>query len=46
MAATACNGLGLAVAKDTGVKEVKDIRGKRVGVVVGSPALNQKACWR
>src|SRR5918992_527116 len=39
MAATACNGLGLAVAKDTGVKEVKDIKGKRVGVVVGSPAL-------
>ena len=41
MAATACNGLGLAVAKDTGVKEVKDIKGKRVGVVVGSPALTQ-----
>jgi TRAP transporter TAXI family solute receptor len=41
MAATACNGLGLAVARDTGVKEVKDIKGKRVGVVVGSPALTQ-----
>jgi TRAP transporter TAXI family solute receptor len=41
MTATACNGLGLAVAKDTGVKEVKDIKGKRVGVVVGSPALTQ-----
>ena len=41
MSATACNGLGLAVAKDTGVKEVKDIKGKRVGVVVGSPALTQ-----
>ena len=41
MAATACNGLGLAVAKDTGVKEVKDIKGKRVAVVVGSPALSQ-----
>jgi len=41
MAATACNGLGLAVAKDTGVKEVKDIKGKRVAVVVGSPALTQ-----
>lgn len=41
MAATACNGITLAVAKDTGVKEVKDIRGKRVGVVVGSPALTQ-----
>ena len=31
MAATACNGLGLAVAKDTGVKEIKDLRGKRLG---------------
>ena len=41
MAATACNGLGLAVARDTGVKEVKDIKGKRVGIVVGSPALTQ-----
>ncbi len=41
MAATACNGLGLAVAKDTGVKEVKDLKGKRLGIVVGSPALTQ-----
>ena len=41
MAATACNGLSLAVAKDTGVKEVKNLRGKRIGVVVGSPALTQ-----
>jgi TRAP transporter TAXI family solute receptor len=41
MAATACNGLGLAVAKDTGVKEVKDLKGKRLGIVVGSPALSQ-----
>ena len=41
MAATACNGITLAVAKDTGVTEVKDIKGKRVGVVVGSPALTQ-----
>jgi TRAP transporter TAXI family solute receptor len=43
MAATACNGLGLAVAKDTGVKEVKDLKGKRLGIVVGSPALTQGA---
>lgn len=41
MSATACNGLGLVVAKDTGVKEVKDLKGKRLGVVVGSPALTQ-----
>jgi TRAP transporter TAXI family solute receptor len=41
MAATACNGITLAVAKDAGVKTVKEIKGKRVGVVVGSPALTQ-----
>ena len=41
MSATACNGLGLAVARDTGIKEIKDIRGKRVSTVVGSPALTQ-----
>ncbi len=43
MAATACNGLGLAVARDTGVKEFKDLKGKRLGIVVGSPALSQGA---
>ena len=43
LAATACNAVSLGVAKDTGVKEVKDLKGKRVGVVVGSPALNQNA---
>ena len=41
MSATACNGFGLAVARDTGVKEIKDLRGKRVATVVGSPALTQ-----
>jgi len=38
---SSCNGAAVGVAKDTGVKEVKDLRGKRVGVVVGSPALTQ-----
>jgi TRAP transporter TAXI family solute receptor len=38
-----CNGASLGVAADTGVKEVKDLKGKRVGFVVGSPALNQNA---
>src|SRR4051812_33054403 len=38
-----CNGASLGVAKDSGVKEVKDLRGKRVGFVVGSPALNQNS---
>jgi len=43
MTATSCNGLGLAVAKDTGVKSAADMKGKRLGVVVGSPALTQGA---
>src|SRR3954464_6627704 len=38
-----CNAGSLGVARDTGVKEVKDLRGKRVGFVVGSPALNQNS---
>ena len=38
-----CNGASLGVAKDTGVKDVKDLKGKRVGFVVGSPALNQNS---
>ena len=43
LSSISCNAVSLAVAKDAGVKEVKDLRGKRVGVVVGSPALNQNA---
>ena len=38
-----CNCGTLGVAADAGVKEVKDLKGKRVGFVVGSPALNQNA---
>jgi TRAP transporter TAXI family solute receptor len=38
-----CNGISLGVAADTGVKDVKDLKGKRIGFVVGSPALNQNA---
>lgn len=38
-----CNGGNLGIAADTGAKELKDIKGKRVGFVVGSPALNQNA---
>ena len=33
----------LGVASDTGVKEIKQLKGKRVGFVVGSPALNQNS---
>jgi len=38
---TDCNGAALGVAKDTGVTQLKDLKGKRVAMVVGSPALNQ-----
>ncbi len=33
--------LSMIVAKDTGVKTVADIKGKRVSWVIGAPALNQ-----
>src|SRR5439155_25947779 len=38
-----CNSASLGVAADTGVKQIKDLKGKRIGFVVGSPALNQNA---
>src|SRR3954465_7338132 len=38
-----CNAGSLGVARDTGITEIKDLKGKRVGFVVGSPALNQNA---
>jgi TRAP transporter TAXI family solute receptor len=38
-----CNGASLGVARDSGVTEIKQLRGKRVGFVVGSPALNQNS---
>src|SRR3954451_25339488 len=38
-----CNAGALGVAADAGVKDLKDLKGKRVGFVVGSPALNQNS---
>jgi TRAP transporter TAXI family solute receptor len=38
-----CNGGNLGVAADTGAKTMADLKGKRVGFVVGAPALNQNA---
>lgn len=38
-----CNGTNLGIAKDIGVTQIKDLKGKRVGFVVGSPSLNQNA---
>ena len=43
LSSSACNAISLGVARDTGVKELKDLKGKRIGIVVGSPALNQNA---
>ena len=43
LSASSCNAITLNVAKDTGVKEMKDLKGKRIAMVVGSPALNQNA---
>lgn len=34
--------VGLAVAKDTGVKQIADLKGKRVGYVKGNPSVNVK----
>src|SRR5712671_6161185 len=36
-----CNAGALGVAADAGVKNLRDLKGKRIGFVVGSPALNQ-----
>lgn len=36
-----CNGSSLGIAKDIGVNDYSGLKGKRVGWVVGSPALNQ-----
>ena len=38
-----CNGASLGVAADTGVKQIGDLKGKRVGFVVGAPSLNQNS---
>ncbi len=43
LTATDCNAIPMAVARDTGVNQIKDLKGKRIGFVVGSPALNQNA---
>ena len=46
-AALAAMGIGIYFAQEGvfefGVKEIKDLKGKRIAIVVGSPALNQGA---
>lgn len=41
MASNSDQALTVIVAKDTGVKTVSDLKGKRVSWVIGAPALNQ-----
>ena len=43
LASTSCNGLSVGVAKDANVSTWPEFKGKRLGFVVGSPALNQNA---
>jgi TRAP transporter TAXI family solute receptor len=43
LASSACNAISLGVAKDVGAKQISDLKGKRVAVVVGAPSLNQNA---
>lgn len=41
LASVDCNNLSAAIAKDSGATDMAGLKGKRVGFVVGSPALNQ-----
>ena len=43
LSSTDCNAVSLGVAADTGAREVRDLKDKRIGIVTGSPALNQNA---
>jgi TRAP transporter TAXI family solute receptor len=40
LAARDCSAISLGVAADIGVRGIGDLRGRRVGVVIGSPGLN------
>ena len=41
LSASTCSGQSLGVANDLGIRSAADIKGKRAGFVVGSPAVNQ-----
>lgn len=41
LASSTCNGQALGAAADAGIKTAADMKGKRAGFVVGSPAVNQ-----
>ncbi|GAA4407782.1 TAXI family TRAP transporter solute-binding subunit [Quisquiliibacterium transsilvanicum] len=41
LSSSSCNGQSLGAAADVGIKTAADLKGKRAGFVVGSPAVNQ-----
>lgn len=41
LSSSSCNGQSLGAAGDLGIKSAADLKGKRAGFVVGSPAVNQ-----
>ncbi len=41
LASLDCNALSIGIANDFGAKSIKDLKGRRIGNVVGSAALNQ-----
>ena len=41
LASSTCSGQSLGATADSGVKTAADMKGKRAGIVVGSPAVNQ-----
>ena len=41
LASSTCSGQSLGATADSGVKSAADMKGKRAGIVVGSPAVNQ-----
>ncbi len=40
LASTDCNNISIGIANDVGATDISGLKGKRVGAVVGSPALN------
>jgi len=41
LSSSTCSGQSLGAANDAGIKSAADMKGKRAGIVVGSPAVNQ-----
>lgn len=43
LSSSTCSGQALGATKDVGIKTAADMKGKRIGMVVGSPAVNQSS---